>query len=201
MQLGRFRIGMRTMKTALAVMICILLFHFINRGQPLIAALAAVFSLRQDLTTTVSFGKSRVLGNSIGGIAAILYFFIKQYFHHDFMVELIALPIFVALVIIISDGINNNSGIISAIATMLLITLSVTESQSVYFAIDRVLDTFIGTFIALAINFVLRPPTIEKEKEIAEDLEELKKKEEKLHFMLAEVQNEIKRKNEEGNGL
>lgn len=89
---------------------------------------------------------------------------------------MVALPIFVALVIIVSDGINNNSGIISAIATMLLITLSVTESQSVYFAIDRVLDTFIGTFIALAINFILRPPTNEKEKEIAEDLVELKKK-------------------------
>lgn len=80
MRLGRFRIGMRTMKTALAVMICILLFHFIDRGQPLIAALAAVFSLRQDLTTTVSFGKSRVLGNSIGGIAAILYFLSNNIF-------------------------------------------------------------------------------------------------------------------------
>lgn len=67
MHLGRFRIGMRTLKTAIAVMICILLFHFTDRGEPLIAALAAVFSLRQDLTTTVSFGKSRILGNSLGG--------------------------------------------------------------------------------------------------------------------------------------
>ena len=71
-------------KTAIAVMLCILLFRFLNRGQPLIAALSAVFSLRQDLTTTLSFGKSRVLGNSIGGATAIIYFFMKQYFHNDF---------------------------------------------------------------------------------------------------------------------
>ena len=57
MKLGRFRLGMRTIKTAIAVMLCILLFHFLDRGQPLIAALSAVFSLRQDLTTTISFGK------------------------------------------------------------------------------------------------------------------------------------------------
>ena len=44
-------------KTAIAVMLCILLFRFLNRGQPLIAALSAVFSLRQDLTTTLSFGE------------------------------------------------------------------------------------------------------------------------------------------------
>ena len=62
------------------------------------------------------------------------------------------------------------------------------------------MDTFIGTFIALAINFILRPPTNEKEKEIAEDLVELKQKEEKLHFMLAEVQAEIKRKDKKGDG-
>ncbi len=82
MKLGRFRLGMRTIKTAIAVMLCILLFHFLDRGQPLIAALSAVFSLRQDLTTTLSFGRSRILGNSIGGGTAIFYFLTKQYFHH-----------------------------------------------------------------------------------------------------------------------
>ena len=35
MKLGRFRLGMRTIKTAIAVMLCILLFHFLDRGQPL----------------------------------------------------------------------------------------------------------------------------------------------------------------------
>lgn len=169
MHIGRFRIGMRTMKTALAVMICILLFKITDRREPLIAALAAVFSLRQDLTTTVSFGRSRVLGNSMGGLFAIFYFFIKQYVHQDFLLELFLLPLLVALIIILSDGINNNAGIVSAIATMLLITLSVTRSESIYFALQRVIDTFIGTFVAIAINFLIRPPEKEKESEIKED--------------------------------
>ena len=35
MQFGRFRLGMRTIKPQLAVMLCILLFRFLNRGQRL----------------------------------------------------------------------------------------------------------------------------------------------------------------------
>lgn len=197
MQFGRFRLGMRTIKTAIAVMLCILLFRFLNRGQPLIAALSAVFSLRQDLTTTLSFGKSRVLGNSIGGATAIIYFFMKQYFHNDFLIELLVLPALVAFIIVLSDGINNNSGIISGIATMLLITLSVPQGESFIFALDRVLDTFIGTLIAIFINFVLRPPEKEKQAEIKEDLVVLKERETKLKTMLEDVQEEISKQQEQ----
>ncbi|WP_213356557.1 FUSC family protein [Enterococcus casseliflavus] len=191
MKLGRFRLGMRTLKTAIAVMLCILLFHFLDRGQPLIAALSAVFSLRQDLTTTISFGKSRVLGNTIGGGTAIFYFLTKQYFQNDFLIELFVLPALVIFVIVFSDGINNNSGIISAIATMLLITSSVPQGESIIFALDRVLDTFIGTLVALSINFVIRPPEEEKKDEIQEDLVVLRQKELELKAMLEEVQGEI----------
>lgn len=197
MQFGRFRLGMRTIKTAIAVMLCILLFRFLNRGQPLIAALSAVFSLRQDLTTTLSFGKSRVLGNSIGGATAIIYFFMKQYFHNDFLIELLVLPALVAFIIVLSDGINNNSGIISGIATMLLITLSVPQGESFIFALDRVLDTFIGTLIAIFINFVLRPPEKEKQAEIKEDLVVLKERETELKTILEDVQEEISKQQEQ----
>ena len=193
MEFGRFRLGMRTIKSALAVFLCILFFHVTDRGLPMIAALSAVFSLRQDLTTTVSFGRSRIIGNSIGGFLGIIYFLVKNYFHNDFLVELFLLPVLVVIVIVVSDGINNNSGIISAIATLLLIALSVPQGESSLYAIQRVLDTFIGTFIAIGINFFLRPPETEKKEELVEDLVELQKKEALLRQNLAEVEEQIKK--------
>lgn len=192
MHIGRFRLGMRTFKSALSVLICILIFEFFNRGEPWIAALAAVFSLRQDLTTTFNFGKSRILGNTIGGIGGILYLLLQQRFHESFLVEIIALPALVALVIILSDGINNNAGIISAIATILLITLSVDPGDSVGVAVDRIFDTFIGTAVAIGINFILRPPEPEVEEELKEDLAVLKTKEAELQQQLQEIQTKIK---------
>lgn len=193
MEFGRFRLGMRTIKSALAVFLCILFFHVTDRGLPMIAALSAVFSLRQDLTTTVSFGRSRIIGNSIGGFLGIIYFLVKNYFHNDFLVELFLLPVLVVIVIVVSDGINNNSGNISAIATLLLIALSVPQGESSLYAIQRVLDTFIGTFIAIGINFFLRPPETEKKEELVEDLVELQKKEALLRENLAEVEEQIKK--------
>ena len=161
----------------------------------MIAALSAVFSLRQDLTTTVSFGRSRIIGNTLGGLLGIFYFFVKNYFHNDFLVELFLLPLLVIVVIVVSDGIDNNPGIISAISTLLLISLSIPQGESSLYAIQRVLDTFIGTFIAIGINFFLRPPEIEKKEELAEDLVELKKREERLREDLAKVEEQIKKQN------
>ena len=192
MQIGRFRIGMRTAKTALSVMLCILLYHFLDRGQPMIAALAAVFALRQDLTTTVRFAKSRVLGNTLGGLVGILYHVLQQQFHDNFFIELFILPLLVAGLIIFSDGIDNNSGIISSIATMLLITLTVSSNETVIVAFDRVLDTFIGTFVAITLNYIIRPPKPEEEKELQEDLDVLKEKETAVKQNLNEIQKQIK---------
>jgi len=177
MEIGPFRLGMRTIKTALAVMICIFLFKILDRGAPMIAALAAVFSLRQDLTSSLTFGKSRILGNTLGGGLSIIYFLIQDLFSNDFLVELFFLPFLVIVVIVVSDGINNNSGIISAIATLLLITLSIPQGESIYFAFSRVVDTFIGTFVGIGLNFFIKPKPIEENKEIEEDLAELTQKE------------------------
>ncbi|MEG0268282.1 MAG: aromatic acid exporter family protein, partial [Carnobacterium sp.] len=44
MIIGNYRIGMRTFKTSIAVATCILLFHFTNRGAPMIACLTAIFA-------------------------------------------------------------------------------------------------------------------------------------------------------------
>lgn len=187
MEIGPFRLGMRTIKTALAVLICILLFRLTGRGNPMIAALAAVFSLRQDLTTSVSFGKSRIIGNSLGGFLALIFILVQGFFSHAFLVEAIFLPFLVIVVIVLSDGLNNNSGIISAIATLLLISLSVPQGESIYYVFERVVDTFIGTFIGIGLNFFIRPKPLEATKAIDGDLAKLEEKEKEL--------TEIRKKN------
>ncbi len=61
------------------------------------------------------------------------------------------------------------------------------------YAIQRVLDTFIGTFIAIGINFFLRPPETEKKEELSEDLVELQKKERLLRTNLQEIEAKIQK--------
>lgn len=194
MHVGRFRLGMRTFKTALSVVLCVLLFHVLGRDNPLIATITAVVSLRQDMTSTVSIGKERILGNTVGSIAAMIYLLVQHFLPQTFFLQLILLPVLVALVIIFLDGIDNNSGIITGIATFILITLSTPQGESVIVALDRIVDTFIGVGVAIFLNTILRPPEIEKEKEIESDLTELKGKEQDLQETLAKVHEKIKDK-------
>ncbi|AYW45169.1 FUSC family protein [Tetragenococcus koreensis] len=197
MHVGRFRLGMRTFKTALSVVLCVLLFHVLGRDNPLIATITAVVSLRQDMTSTVSIGKERILGNTVGSIAAMIYLLVQHFLPQTLFLQLILLPVLVALVIIFLDGIDNNSGIITGIATFILITLSTPQGESVIVALDRIVDTFIGVGVAIFLNTILRPPEIEKEKEIESDLTELKGKEQDLQETLAKVHEKIKDKKDE----
>ena len=82
----KFKLGMRTLKSGLAVFLVILLFRLLKWDGIQIAALSAVFSLREDFGKSVHFGSSRVLSNSIGGFYALLYFILNDLFSHNFWV-------------------------------------------------------------------------------------------------------------------
>lgn len=152
MEIGNYRIGMRTLKTGLAVAACILLFHLLDREPPMIAALAAVFGLREDWQTSLKFGKTRIFGNSIGAIFAACLVLLQQFIGWQFFIELIGVPLGVILIIVFCDRINYNAGIIGASAAFLIIYFSIPTDETVLYALARVLDTFIGTFIAILVN-------------------------------------------------
>lgn len=194
MHIGRFRLGMRTFKTALSVVVCVLLFHVLGRDNPLIATITAVVSLRQDMTSTVSIGKERILGNTVGSIAAMIYLLVQHFLPQTLFLQLTLLPILVALVVIFQDGIDNNSGIITGIATFILITLSTPEGESVIVALDRIVDTFIGVGVAIFLNTILKPPKVEEQREIENDLTKLKEQEHDLQGSLDKVHQKIKDK-------
>ncbi|WP_245592898.1 aromatic acid exporter family protein [Carnobacterium funditum] len=69
---------MRTIKTGIAVALCMIFFHYTNRGTPALAALAAVFSLREDWRTSFNFGKTRIFGNSVGALLATALVLFQQ---------------------------------------------------------------------------------------------------------------------------
>ncbi|MBT2732936.1 aromatic acid exporter family protein [Carnobacterium sp. ISL-102] len=152
MTIGNYRIGMRTLKTGLAVGLCLLLFHFLDREPPMIAALSAVFGLREDWQKSLKFGKTRIFGNSIGAIFAALLVLLQQFSGQFFLVEMIGVPIGVILIIIFCDLTNYNNGIIGASAAFLIIYFSIPTDETVLYAFARIVDTFIGTFIAISVN-------------------------------------------------
>ncbi|MDT2011594.1 hypothetical protein CKN73_02090 [Carnobacterium divergens] len=192
MELGNFRLGMRTIKTGIAVAVCILLFHYSGRGTAMIASLSAVFALRQDMETTVKFGKSRILGNTLGALLAALFILLYRSSGNLFILEVIGVPVAVMLIIVICDGINYNSGIIGAIATLLIIYFSIPPNETIIYALERVFDTFIGTFVAVAVNHLIKVPAHEEVADLKEELSDIQTEENELNVLLTKKENEEK---------
>ncbi|MGT2951319.1 hypothetical protein BU202_08375 [Streptococcus cuniculi] len=147
-----FKLGMRTLKSGVAVFLVILLFGFFSRQGAQIAALTAVFSLREDFDKSIHFGASRILGNSIGGFYALLFFILDQFFHEHPLVTLLVVPICVMLTIMTNVAMNNKPGIIGGVAALLIITLSIPSGNAIQYVFVRVFETFVGVFVAILVN-------------------------------------------------
>lgn len=193
MKLGPIQIGMRTFKTALSVMICVGLFHYTNGASPMIAALSAVFALRQDLNTSISFARTRIVGNWVGGGFGLVFYLVQSHFSDSFWLELFFLPVLVILTIVFSNKFHNEQGIVSAIATLLIVSLGVPNGKNFAYALQRVFDTFVGIIVAITLNSIHEPPK-ETSRSIQEDLLLLKQKEAELAALKKQVDEKLAKK-------
>ncbi|MGL5043182.1 MAG: FUSC family protein [Culicoidibacterales bacterium] len=152
------RLGLRTIKTGISVFLCILLYGILGWGSPLIAALSAVFSMREDLGTSIKFGGQRIFGNIIGSFFSVAVIFLVSITNNVFLTQLIAIPLSVMAIIILCDASNNNMAIIAGCATFLAILFITPDLNPLAFAFARVIDTLIGATISLAVNHFIKSP-------------------------------------------
>ena len=149
---SKFRLGMRTFKTGLAVFIILLLFGLFGWKGLQIGALTAVFSLREDFDKSVHFGTSRILGNSIGGFYALLFFIVNSVFKEQYWVTLLLVPVCTMLTIMTNVAMNNKAGVIGGVSAMLIITLSIRSEDTILYVFARIFETFMGVFVAILVN-------------------------------------------------
>nr|WP_245987213.1 aromatic acid exporter family protein [Vagococcus elongatus] len=160
------KIGMRTVKTGLSVFICILISILLKRETYVVSSITAIFTLREDIENTVKFGKHRVVGNVLGAILSLLVIAIFDVFGKTELVQLIAIPLVIVLMITILSTLGYQEGTVGASATLLTILFMIPSHQSYSYALDRIIDSFIGMFIAFGMNFIIpcRPTTLAENK-------------------------------------
>lgn len=148
-------IGMRTFKTALSVWITLVLFYFMNERTPMIAALAAVVVLKESPKSSLTSGKHRVMGNFLGALTALMLIVVKQLVQHDVLVELFGAPFAVIFMIVACNKLNYKTGTIGGIAAFFMTYFSAPDIQPILYAANRLIDTLIGSLIAICINYLV----------------------------------------------
>lgn len=155
MEILGLRFGFRNIKTGVSVFICILLSFLLQRETYVVACITAVFTLREDHINTLRYGKHRIMRNTFGALASMLCIFIFHTFGQGQLVQLIAIPLVIMLIIALLAHFDYHEGTVGACATLLTILFMIPPHESYFYAFNRVLDSFIGMFIAILVNRLL----------------------------------------------
>ena len=144
-------VGMRTVKTALAVALCTLVYCFVGRS-PAFACIGVIFGMGYNLEDARKNGGNRLFGTIIGGVVGILFFRLYLVGH----LTLLMVPfVFVGTIILIMACQMFWVGGVQPGGVVLCILLFNTPAATyIDYAMNRIFDTAVGVLIALFVSYV-----------------------------------------------
>lgn len=159
-----FKVGLRTLKTAISVAICLTISRVVLRDSPVIMCLAAVYSLRKDTSSSFTFSVHRFIGTSIGVFVSMAGILAQQHFSRHIAVDALIAFFGVIGVIVLCNGTKHPEGIITSISTLLFICFNTPTTETLSYALLRLIDVLIGASVAIMIDFLLPSHHLKKKK-------------------------------------
>lgn len=154
MKLKKYKIGMRTIKTGIAVAIGIFIAELLGLSSPLFVGIGAISTMQSSVSESFVMGKNRILATVMGALVAVIIEFL---FPHN--------VIFLGLGIIIVIQILNVLGWKNSVALAAIVFIAVSLTQDIDImtsAYNRVLDTFVGIVVGVLVNYFVATPNIDK---------------------------------------
>lgn len=167
------KIGMRNIKTGIAVGVCMFsyslvrfileatvsydnsihaIFDFlVNEHTSIYACLAAVIVMRGSVSQSFRSGISRIIGTCIGGLFGMLFLVVGR-FEILSRFDFIIVPLGVMMLIYFLTVIKETDATAIAVATFLIIVITVGSNSPHLYAINRILSTAYGVTVSLLVN-------------------------------------------------
>lgn len=148
-------VGLRNLKTALAVILAAAMAKYVIHDPPFFACMGAVVAMESSMARSVKATIVRNLGTLVGGVLGILagVFLQTAVTNNSIFLGLGVIP----LIFIINRTKHPESVVPGCITYFATIFLNDSSGTWEYGAM-RILDTFLGTLIAVAVNFLVFPP-------------------------------------------
>ncbi|TYA14563.1 aromatic acid exporter family protein [Paenibacillus faecis] len=145
-------IGLRNIKTGLAICICILISALLKLEYPFYAAIATIISMENSVTNSFTAGKYRTMGTVVGAIVGAGFAFIEPG-------NAVYCAIGVMIVIYICNLLKWNKSVSIGCIVFLAIMLNLQPGESpLFYGINRITDTLIGIAVAVIVNYAVFPP-------------------------------------------
>ncbi len=154
--------GLRNIKTALSILIIMILYEIIGSGDAVMACIAAIICMQDSVNKTFTEGVLRIIGTLFGGAIAVLFtvFNVHQSFYL-FRYSWITLGII--LIIYLCNLVRKPEIIINTVIVFIVIVFKPEDLPGTPFnyAITSIFINISGIIIAIAVNRFFFPPNPE----------------------------------------
>lgn len=174
----RFHIGMRMVKTVIAVFICAII-GWLRGESPFFAMIAAVLCMQTSTEKALVASFNRTVGTLIGGAFGVALLSAETLMHLQRSMPLYYLVVSVALIPIISIAMAIRKPTAAAFSCVVFLSVAihhVGDAIPYAYALNRMLDTVAGIVVSLLVNLTLPAPSQpDPEPEAEENTEDNKK--------------------------
>jgi uncharacterized membrane protein YgaE (UPF0421/DUF939 family) len=161
------KIGLRTLKTGLAVTIALLVVQILQLESTLFISIGALIGMQTTVADSWKVGRNRILGTVVGTVFGLL---LALAVPGNFLIAGFG----VMVLIVTMNRLNIPEGIV--ISCVVFISIFMTTQPDIFpFAMSRLTDTFFGLVIALLVNYFVFPPKYDRRamREMRKDMTEI----------------------------
>jgi uncharacterized membrane protein YgaE (UPF0421/DUF939 family) len=144
--------GFRTIKTAIAVLACLLIYTLIGRENVLLALFATFICIQDSIRRSVQNGVNRVVGAVIGGMFGLLLLLVFSEVKEKVFLWYLVVSAGVIVLIYFLNLFKRNDSISMAAIVVLIVGLDKGLANPLMYTFNYVVDSIIGIVVAVGVN-------------------------------------------------
>lgn len=150
------KIGLRTVKTAIAVGIALLVVELFQLESVIFISIAALIGMQPTLTDSWQKSANRIYGTIVGAVLGLL---MALALPSHFLLAALG----VVFLIMVMNRLNIPEGITISCVVFISIFMVHDPERTIYaYALSRLIDTVLGITIALMVNYFIFPPKYDR---------------------------------------
>lgn len=155
-----YKIGMRAVKSAVAVSVCLILSYLFKEIEGSIACIAAIICMQPTYGKSLRKGIQRTIGTLIGGFVGYLTLVGYHLFPkiNVTLISVFIMPLCLLGVIYLCNVINYKESVQIGCVVLIsvLLTYNTENSSTFFYVISRVCNTIVGIVVSAVVNKFLR---------------------------------------------
>lgn len=155
------KVGLRTIKSAIAVFICL----FLLPNEPFFACLTAVICLQDTVANSIQMGINRGGGTILGGVLGLVFLYFCRFMKFNITNEMVSklliyLLISIGIIVVIyTCNVLKRPGAINISCIVFLgVTTAHAYADPLFYATNRTFETIMGILISIVVNKYITPP-------------------------------------------